>query len=125
MKVKDPLQLDRFEVSLPMYPGLGVRTPFRGWDIGKPTESLSWYAAYNKVKHDRAEQFAQSKMIHAIDAVAASAVLLLAQYGSIVGWEDQVGNFFSITRNYSCPPSETYLFPLEGEWDWQQVKYPF
>jgi len=125
VKVRDALRLEQFEVSLPMYPSLQKRTPFRGWDKDKPTESLSWYKAYNIVKHDRAEKFTEAKLIHAVDAVAACAVLLATQYGSISGWEDQVGNFFSLSRNTSYPINETYLFPLEGEFEWKQVKYPF
>lgn len=97
--------LDQYVVSLPHYPWLPPFKPFQGWgSSGKPTEELSWYSAYNRVKHDREQNFSEAKLVHAIDAVCACMIMLFTQYGKHQqrsgGW---IAPPFGVLRRYMHP----------------------
>lgn len=47
--------------------------PFEGWDNGP----LSWWGAYQSVKHDRGKCFAQATYRNAVESLSALYVLLL------------------------------------------------
>lgn len=81
IKCKDILKLDSFAVQLNQYPTLGVFKPFFQWDSSSPTRSLSWYKAYNAVKHNRGDNIAQANMKNLLNAVSAIHILLESQYG--------------------------------------------
>lgn len=76
-----PMRLDEFGVSFPLFPWLPERFPFRGWSHVDTTKSLPWYNAYNGVKHNREMEFNRATLQHAMDAVCANLVMLVAQYG--------------------------------------------
>jgi hypothetical protein len=76
-----PLFLSEFEVSLPRYEELKPVRPFLDWDAKSPTQSLAWYDAYNKTKHDRRTHFAQASLQRCIEATAANLVLFSVRYG--------------------------------------------
>lgn len=75
------LKLNHYRVSLPLYPDLGLFSPFENWNQEKPTASLSWYSAYNSVKHDRGNAKNQANLEMLINAVSAIHILLESQYG--------------------------------------------
>lgn len=122
VKLLAPLKLTEYQVSLPLYPQIPLISPFVGWDQQKPTQSLSWYEAYNAVKHDRENEFPQAKLRYAIDAVVACAVMLQAQYGVIPVWRDYLGQFFRFDKKPMWPAREQYLC---REKQWQSVDFPF
>lgn len=80
-EAKDLLSLDEFTVNLTMHPELGELAPFKGWSKDRATGSLSWYSAYNSVKHDRGGNFHLATFGEAINAMAAIYILLVAQHG--------------------------------------------
>jgi len=53
VKLLSKLYLAEFEIKIKPYPTIAPIRPFDGWDLAKPTQSLSWYEAYNLTKHDR------------------------------------------------------------------------
>ena len=55
--------------------------PFASWNSANSTASLPWYDAYNAAKHDRENSRARANLRAVIDAVAASFILLAAQFG--------------------------------------------
>ncbi|OQV40445.1 hypothetical protein BZ160_14260 [Pantoea vagans] len=75
------LKLNDYEVSLPFYPGLGNFKPFMSWNKTSPTQSLSWYNAYNSVKHDRGSTKNLATLEELINSIAAIHILLESQYG--------------------------------------------
>jgi len=77
----DPMRLGQYEVQLIHFPEIGIVKPFELWDKEKPTQSIKWYDAYNKTKHNREENLHFSKLKYAIEAVCASVVLICAQFG--------------------------------------------
>lgn len=81
VKLKEPLFLDEFEVSLPRYSTIQPMRPFLNWKSAKPTGSLAWYDAYNKTKHDRSTHFAEATLWSCLQAVAANLVLFCVRFG--------------------------------------------
>lgn len=55
--------------------------PFKNFDLGI-SRSPDWYQAYNKVKHNRSEQFEKANLENCMNAVAAVLVLLYSQFGA-------------------------------------------
>lgn len=125
IKLKDALGLDRYEVEMPMYPLLPPRSPFTGWDANRPTATLPWYQAYNGVKHDRVANFADAKLEHGIDAVAACAIVLHAQYHAVEGWREQISGFVSFTKRPTWSAKQTYIRPPRPSDAWSPVNYQF
>lgn len=81
VKLLDPLFLSRYEVQFSMYPEIGRVSPFKHWTRSQPTQSISWYNAYNNTKHNREDNFHASTLEHAISSVAAVAIMLYSQFG--------------------------------------------
>lgn len=79
----EPLRLKQYTVLFPGYPDLDAFQPFEHWDVMRTTSTLEWYSAYNAVKHDREEKFRQDRLEHGFAAVAACAILLVAQFGEL------------------------------------------
>lgn len=93
VKVEPALRLGDYAIEFPEYPWLKPIAPFRGWDNDSPSRSLRWYDAYNMVKHDREVHADSAKLIHALEAVSATVVLGVAQFGinfvrSAARWRD-------------------------------------
>jgi hypothetical protein len=81
VKLRDPLILRTYEVSLVDFPKLGKIKPFEKWDENDPTKSMEWYCAYNAVKHDREKNFTQGQLKHCISAFCAQSAMIQAQFG--------------------------------------------
>src|SRR5690606_22228340 len=83
-RLRDPMLLQDWVLSLDNYPESRPLSPFRQWDTEKPTQSLAWYDAYNAVKHDRERHFSQAHLSHLLEAMAALHAVLAAQWGPTV-----------------------------------------
>ncbi|MDE8601469.1 hypothetical protein M3I01_000820 [Marinomonas sp. RSW2] len=81
IKALGPLRLDLYKIKLKMHPSLNFIAPFCDWNEEQPTKSLTWYDAYNAVKHDRGGNFESASLEAVINAVGAIHILLEAQYG--------------------------------------------
>ncbi|WP_223483669.1 hypothetical protein [Pseudomonas sp. A-RE-19] len=57
VKLCPVLKLKEWSVTLNDYFGSDLISPFDSWDESKSTQSLTWYDAYNLVKHDREGKF--------------------------------------------------------------------
>jgi hypothetical protein len=80
VKLKEPLHLDEFEISLPRYETVAPMRPFLAWDADAPTQSLPWYQNYNAAKHD-ALTLSHATLISCIQAVAANVVMFCVRFG--------------------------------------------
>jgi hypothetical protein len=80
VKLCAPLRLEEFQVSLAPYAGAPTVRPFRGWTATAPTQTLGWYDAYNKTKHNRAAHLPQATVERCLEAVAASLILFCVRY---------------------------------------------
>jgi hypothetical protein len=74
------LYLSEFQVSLKPYTTIPSIRPFFGWDSNSPTQSLSWYNAYNKTKHDRNSHFSEAKLYHCIQSIAANLIMYCVRF---------------------------------------------
>jgi hypothetical protein len=108
-KLAGPMRLHEYEVEVFRYPDVPKIKPFEAWAPGSAAP-LSWYAAYNKVKHDREQNFEHATLGHLITAICGVHALMVAQFGS--------GNIaFGESRQLWAkepvfPPSDQYLSPF-------------
>lgn len=134
-KVNTSHFLDQYEVRMPYWSGDGrVRKPFAAWARGIDpcgnTPSIGWYQAYNKAKHDRAENLKLATLEHVIDAVSGVAALLASQYytydftpspGFLMmedsdNFEGGIGDYFRVKFPDNVPAGERYDF------DWRNMR---
>jgi hypothetical protein len=118
IKLAEPLHLAEWTVSLAQHPGWGPIAPFASWSTTGPTGSIPWYKAYNETKHDRESHLDQATLGHAVDAVAAAYILMLAQFGWSITTEDifqipmeRTPQLFVLTRAPSWTAAEEYMAP--------------
>jgi hypothetical protein len=130
VKLKDPLVLAGYQVKLLSYPEYPPLQPFTGWEENRAAQSLPWWMAYNSTKHDRDSAFAEATFAHALQAVAAAVVLLIAQFGSLKGRQNAgslIASEFEVGRSETFPnefPPEFFYVPrpdLYNEWTAQPL----
>lgn len=96
-KLKKALRLDEYEIGFSEFENIGTFSPFSQWKPDCPTQSLFWYDAYNKIKHDREANFHHANVKNALNSLTAYAILLIAQYGhNNPIWEEHMKKFYSI-----------------------------
>ena len=136
VKLLAPMLLDSYSFKLRSYPAFPSFAPFRGWSTAAPTQSLVWYDAYNKTKHNREENLNAATLERAIYAVGAAAILFYAQYGFMFNAQDDKSPFirmiFDLEFDSGRYPTSYYLanVPPQGgdgtiAWDWELLDYPF
>ncbi len=141
VKLKQAMFLDAYELSLQSYPGFPSLTPFKNWDLARPTESLVWYDAYNRTKHDREENLRFATLENAVYAVGATVVMFYAQFGPNFGLisvdpkSTVIRNVFKfITKDLVKYETEFYIPKVELEadsgkpspsWEWVLADYNF
>ncbi|QUX94969.1 hypothetical protein C0J08_05875 [Marinomonas sp. CT5] len=81
VKLKEIFDLNDWSASFTFYPDYGEVCPFSNWDSVRPTESIEWYSAYNKTKHDREGNFDSASFRNVINAVCSAVIMQYAQYG--------------------------------------------
>ncbi|NWD99670.1 MULTISPECIES: hypothetical protein [Pseudomonas] len=112
--LKAPLRLGSYKARLKDYPHCSF-SPYVSWDGTAPTSSLTWYDAYNAVKHDRESNFHRSTLEHVLNACAALHILQVTQWGpSLFDVMDSPRySIFEVTEFPNVPISEVYV-PLIG-----------
>lgn len=84
VKLSPKTFLDEFQVGLRNYDTCAPSKPFQNWNQSKPTQSLLWYDAYNKTKHNRDQHFPSAQLQVAIDAVAANIILYCTRFSPLL-----------------------------------------
>jgi hypothetical protein len=79
--LKDRLHLGDFNVHFAQYRMLAEVNPFTAWTASHPTQTLPWYDAYNKSKHNRHAESSQSTLHAAIESTSAAIILFAVRYG--------------------------------------------
>jgi hypothetical protein len=123
------MRLGDYAIEFPSFPWLAPFRPFDGWGTsGKPSQELGWYAAYNAVKHNREHEFARATLPSVFEAVSSCVIMMVAQFGSIVGLgiNTELASFFHLSSSPAWPLSHVYL-PSFGETTGEsfEVNYPF
>lgn len=80
VKLKDILLLDIYKINFVSHPFLLEFKPFEGWSSINPTQTLCWYDAYNKTKHDSALNFNKSNLENCIRAIGGLIVMQCVRF---------------------------------------------
>lgn len=81
VKLLEPLQLSDYSVEFKFYPDLNTYKPFENWNVNSPTQSIPWYNAYNKTKHNREQELNSASLLYTIESISALLILIYAQFG--------------------------------------------
>ena len=129
VKLAPVMKLNEYAVKFPSYPWLDPVKPFKDWGkTGKPTKELSWYDAYNAVKHDRESKFEAATLSCAFEAISACFVMLAAQFGlkDGLGQRSEILAFFQFCSLPLWSPSDVYIFPYgEASQKWSPTNFNF
>ena len=106
-KLKDALRLDEYSLSFYRYGDLGFFSPFNKWEKDK---ELSWYKAYNKVKHNREDKYTDAKLYNAINAIMALCIIVIAQFGYRNDlWKERIGKVIRVEKEPLWDLEDFYL----------------
>lgn len=127
--LKDAMKLNKFAISFPDYPWIKPVAPFENWDERNPTRTLPWYDAYNAAKHDRESKLKRATLRFAFDAVAACAIMIVAQFGEVFGFDLRTSGspriFFWIRSGADWDLTDCYAEIFEsGNSKWTPINYP-
>lgn len=132
VKLLAPMLLDSFGLKLRSYPEFPLLTPYKGWTAQTPTQSLEWYDAYNKTKHNREEFLGRATLGKAVQAVGAATIMFYAQFGYGFQPNDErrsfIKNVFDLRVDDSMYPYSCYIPKAEAgvaAWAWELLDYPF
>lgn len=76
---------------------------------------MTWYDAYNKVKHDRINNFELANLENAIESTLAFALLLIASYGYRNDiWNEKIGRIIEVKKEPLWLLKDFYLPPILG-----------
>ena len=142
-KINEATKLSDYEVTCELWHPMKVFKPFQEWCNG---HSLSWYQAYNKVKHNRSSEFSKASLENVMNAITGVLAILYAQfdYFAITGpmaigtWNVSIKN----TGDYTEPIGSKSIFHVvRPKWtedekylfNWDEIKnsndafakYPF
>lgn len=125
IKLSKPLRLQEYSINFTRYFDLSNFSPYSDWN-----DSLVWYDAYNKIKHDREVNFSMATLENAINSISAFAIMLIAQFGyRNTLWTDKIGKILEISTEPNWSIEDFYIprrdsdpiFVLNEE----GLKYPF
>lgn len=79
-KLANVLKLSEYGVTFKRWNSNNIFKPFATWNTNSYTP-LPWYQSYNKVKHNRQDNFHEANMENLMNALAGLLCLLHAQFG--------------------------------------------
>lgn len=110
IKLKDPLQLTDYQIKFEFYPELPIFEPFKGWNAGSPTQTLGWYHAYNKTKHNREQELKSATLNNTIESISGLLAILYAQFGPYHKfWSEYPLNNINITKTSDLDVEHFYI----------------
>lgn len=80
VKLKDVLQLGIYKVKFISHPYVLEFKPFESWSVSNPTQTLPWYDAYNKTKHDSQLNFDKSNLENCILAIGSLIIMQCVRF---------------------------------------------
>lgn len=125
-KLEAALRLSDFSLALEQYPWLDTFFPFEAWGSAGSATRLPWYAAYNALKHDRENTFAQATLRSALDAVGALIVLGAAQFGiQFIRSAPELSRMFRFEHRPEWSIGDTHGPAPGQEMNGSPIDYPF
>ena len=129
VKLLEPLQLSEYIVKFEFYPNLNEYQPFKNWSSNFPTQSILWYDAYNKTKHNREQELSSATLLRAIESVSALLILLHAQFGPYHEfWNESPLSNILVRRTESIDINKMYIphsLDKTKITEWQEMKMIF
>lgn len=80
IQILNRVSLQKYSISFIDCMNPYVCKPFENWDSTQPTKSLKWYDAYNKVKHNKNQNYDKATLENCLNAVAAVIILFSVRY---------------------------------------------
>ncbi len=132
------LRLGDWSVSIAGRSGMRMMSPFLGWTSAKP---LPWYQAYNAAKHDLEGSLRLATVGACVEACAAVAIMIWAQFGAwanaynspplhimptVNAREAAATDPFILSTEPTWHPSEYYAPPTlhgDGRTEWREAKH--
>lgn len=97
VKTVDALHLKEYEVHFPTFPKLTHGfSPFYDWDPAKATQSLIFYDAYNKAKHNREDGLEYATFCNVLLSYAALIIVAYATCGPEIARSQSLQNFINL-----------------------------
>ena len=118
VKLTEYIDLTRYKLSLVGYTNPYKCCPFENWNSKEPSKSISWYDAYNKLKHNRDKNFHLATLENCINAIAANIILFAVRFSPRYLYEkdDVCSNLIRSSLDYRIENSEDFYIPIiEGE----------
>ncbi len=95
-KINRSSKLGEYAIFLISWSPKKKLVPFKEWKNKKEWTdhdcSLSWYQAYNDVKHDRHKEFPKASLENALCAIAALYIILFSQFAFATGVHSTMGD---------------------------------
>lgn len=114
VKILSMVNLAKHKLSLVGYTNPYKCCPFETWDSNQPTKSLSWYNAYNQVKHNKDNSFHLATLENCINAIAANIVLFAIRYSPAMLYSenDTCSNLVRNSLDFRLEESEDFYIPI-------------
>lgn len=125
IKIAPAMQLHEYTARVSPYADMRDREPFKNWHVDQPSQSLTWYHAYNLTKHNRETEFSAATLEQALDAVGACAIITFAQYGKLPAVEASTSEFLSIRKRPDWFKFACYTKKTLSQENWELLEYPF
>ena len=125
VRLCDPMKLSDYKVRFLKYPWLLPLAPYSGWEASNPTKSLTWYDAYNGVKHDRLSNIKNGNIGYCLCSIAAAFVLICAQFGysSFRHKHRQLSEELELSSYPTWPKSQLYYSRFWALTDQENISY--
>lgn len=113
------VDLTKYKISLVGYANPYKCCPFEHWKKSKASQSLPWYDAYNKIKHNREDNFHLATLENCINAIAANLIMFAIRFSptTLYNENDVCSNLARSSLDYKIENSRDFYIPVfEGEY---------
>ena len=113
------VDLTKYKISLVGYANPYKCCPFEHWEKSKASQSLPWYDAYNKIKHNREDNFHFATLENCINAFAANLIMFAIRFSptTLYNENDVCSNLARSSLDYKIENSRDFYIPIfEGEY---------
>lgn len=124
-KINKAAKLSEYELHLNIWnPNIKILQPFIDWNSPTPV-SLSWYKAYNNVKHDRNNNFPEANLKNLTLAISGLFTILFSQYFTF-SFDSFQNNISHTTDNHGFKYTSKSIFKIKLPTTWPETeKYDF
>jgi len=112
------VDLTKYKISLVGYAKPYKCSPFENWNKDEAAKSLPWYEAYNKIKHNREDNFHFATLENCINAIAANLIMFAVRFSPTILYNenDVCSNLARSALDYKIENSKDFYIPIfEGE----------